>query len=69
MKKFLEITCVLAGLLAGLIILGMVGHGERTEEIIRSMDRDVYFQIRDSLKVHGEYPSDSEVAEFYIQNY
>lgn len=69
MKKTVEIVCVALALLGGLTVLGMVGNAERTDEIIRSMDQELYYQIRDSLKVHGEYPTDAEVAEFYLENY
>lgn len=69
MKKAVEILCVTFALIGIFTVLGMVGRVERTDEIIRSMDRELYYQIRDSLKVHGEYPSDYEVAEFYLNNY
>lgn len=69
MKKAVEIICVAFAIIGMLTVLGMVGRVERTDEVIRSMDREIYYQIRDSLKVHGEYPSDYEVAKFYLNNY
>lgn len=69
MKKAVEIICVAFAIIGGITVLGMIGNAEHTEEIIRSMDQELYYQIRDSLKVHGEYPSDYEVAKFYLKNY
>lgn len=69
MKKAVEIICAAFAIIGGLTVLGMVGNAERTDEIIRSMDQELYYQIRDSLRVHGEYPTDAEVAEFYLNNY
>lgn len=69
MKKTVEMVYVTLAFLAVIYGLGMIGNVERTEEIIRSMDSDVYYQIADSLRVHGEYPSDEEIADFYLENY
>lgn len=69
MRKTAEITCAAFAIVGLFTVLGMIGRVERTDEIIRSMDQELYHQIRDSLKVHGEYPSDYEVAEFYLNNY
>lgn len=69
MKKTVEIISTALAVVGLLAVLGMVGRSERTDEVIRSMDKEIYYQIRDSLKVHGEYPSDYEVAKFYLNNY
>lgn len=67
--KVLGLILALLSLIAFLYVLGKIGNAERTDEIIRSMDENTYNKIQDSLRIHGEYPSDEQVAKFYLENY
>lgn len=69
MEKTVKIIYATLVVLTVIYALGLIGNVERTEEIIRSMDSDVYYHIADSLRIHGEYPSDEDIADFYLENY
>lgn len=49
--------------------LGIAGEADRVNAIIHSMPRDTYNEIYDSLTIHGQQPSDREIADFYMRNY
>ena len=60
---------VILGTLAFFAILCLAGTADRTSEIIYTMPREAYEEIKCKLTVEGEEPSDREIAEFYIKNY
>ena len=49
--------------------LGIAGESDRVNHIIQSMPRETYYEIFDSLTIHGQRPSDQEIADFYMRNY
>ena len=57
------------GTLAFLAILCLAGTADRTSEIIYTMPRETYEEIKCKLTVDGEEPGDREIAEYYIKNY
>ena len=57
------------GTLAFFAILCLAGTADRTSEIIYTMPGETYEEIKCKLTVHGEKPSDREIAEYYVENY
>ena len=57
------------GTAAFFAVLCLAGTADRTSEIIYTMPREIYDEVKSKLTVHGEEPSDREIAEFYIENY
>lgn len=55
--------------IAFIMALGWAGNQDRVDTIIVSMPESTYREIKDSLYFHGEFPSEEEIAEFYINNY
>lgn len=55
--------------IAALAALGIAGESDRVNQIIYTMPRDTYYEIFDSLSIHGQRPSDREIADFYMRNY
>lgn len=66
MRKCLFGTALI---IAFVLAIGWAGNQDRVDTIIVSMPESTYREIKDSLYIHGEFPSEEEIAEFYINNY
>ena len=60
---------VILGTLAFFAILCLAGTADRTSEIIYTMPREAYEEIKSKLAADGNEPSELEIAEYYIENY
>lgn len=52
---------------AFLFVLGYAGHTDMTNEVIYTMTQEEYEEIKDSLSVNGEEPSEKEIARYYLK--
>lgn len=65
MKTIKSIICVTA-IVVG---LGWLGTIERADQIIYTMDNEVYEEIKEKITCHGRTPSDRKIAEYYLEHY
>lgn len=53
-------------IIAAVLLLGIAGRMDYTEQVLYTMPDRAYSEIRDTL---GEDASDYEIARFYVKNY
>lgn len=62
----LKAICCVAVFIAG---LGLLGRADQVDQIIYTMDEDIYTEIVTRLSQHGDTPSKSEIADYFLENY
>lgn len=65
MKIIKPIACAIF-LFAALL---MAGTSDRTDAVIYNMPECAYNEIRDTLAIHGERPSEKQIADYYLTKY
>lgn len=65
MKTALSIFSVIAFI----AILGFAGNCDRVDSIIYNMPDETYKEIKKELSCHGREPSDSQIAEYFLDKY
>lgn len=64
MKAFKAIICVISFVAA----LGFAGTSDMTDQVIYTMPTETYHEIKETLTINGNSPSDYEIAMFYLKS-
>ncbi|WP_418810719.1 hypothetical protein [Paraprevotella xylaniphila] len=64
MKALKVVICVISFVTA----LVFAGTSDMTEQVIYTMPTETYHDIKETLTVNGDSPSDYEIAIFYLKN-
>lgn len=65
MKIVKPIACAIFLFAAFLV----AGTSDRTNAVIYNMPECAYKEIRDTLTIHGERPSEKQIADYYLTKY
>lgn len=64
--KFAVALCIM---ICGLMLIGWAGNIDYTEHVIICMSQEEYDSVKNLLtKENGEEPSESEIAEWYVEH-
>lgn len=67
-KMRLQLLAVVGAIVGFLMLLGVVGDYDYTEQCILRMSQDEYDTIRKELKeLHGQEPSERDIAHFWAE--
>ena len=71
MKHYgLKIIAALCCIMAGLVIMGVLGDMDYCEQVILRMSQEEYDWVKDSLtKLNGDKPSEREIAHWWAEHH